>query len=123
MGWQEGEFATVYGNNRLEATESAIDGSAVGRALLAFAAEMVDWKCSPTELLEILAERMGKKVAKSAGWPKSTQQFTNELRRLAPQLRMRGVGVEFSRTREGRIVWITSCRALAVLGGGGGASE
>jgi hypothetical protein len=123
LGWQEGEFTTVYGNNRLEATESAIDGSAVGRAVLAFADEMMDWKCSPTELLEILAERVGKKVAKSRAWPKSIPLFTNELRRLAPQLRMRGVGVEFSRTREGRIVWITSFRALAVLGGGGEVRE
>jgi hypothetical protein len=60
----------------------------------------------------------GKKVAKSAAWPESTELFTNELRRLAPQLRMRGVSVEFSRTRDGQIVRITSCQALAVLGSG-----
>jgi hypothetical protein len=123
LGWHEGEFTTVYGNNRLEATESAIDGSAVGTAVLAFAQEMMDWQCSPTELLEILAERAGKKVAKSARWPKSIPLFTNELRRLAPQLRMRGVGVEFGRNRAGRIVRVTSCGALAFLGSGQGASE
>src|SRR5262249_43670176 len=90
LGWHQGELTAAYSNNRLDATETAIDGSAVGRAILAFAAEMMEWKCSPTELLEILAQRAGKKVAKSATWPKSTRCFTNELRRLAPQLRMRG---------------------------------
>jgi hypothetical protein len=116
LGWREGEFTLAYSNNRLDATETAIDGSAVGRAVLAFAAEMIEWKCSPTELVEILRQRVGWRVAKSAAWPKTTRCFTNELRRLAPQLRMRGVSVEFSRTYEGRLIRIASSHGLSLLG-------
>ena len=77
---------------------------------------MLEWECSPTELFERLGEFVGKKAARSAAWPKSTQKFTNELRRMAPQLRMHGVSVVFNRTHEGRVVQIANIRLLGAIG-------
>jgi hypothetical protein len=119
LGWPEGAFLTAYGNNRLDASETAINGSAVANAVVHFAANMLEWQCSPTELFERLSEYVGQKAARSAGWPKTTQKITNELRRMAPQLRIRGVSVIFSRTREGRVVQIASAPFVAAMGSPG----
>jgi hypothetical protein len=46
--------------------------------------------------------------AASAGWPKSCHRLGNELRRVAPQLRMFGLSVNFDRTGKGRFITVTS---------------
>jgi hypothetical protein len=116
LGWHEGAFLTAYGNNHFDASETAINGSVVAIAVFHFATDMLELKCSPTELLERLSEYVGKKTARSAAWPKTTQRFTNELRRMAPQLRTYGVAVIFSRTREGRVVQILKFALLRGTG-------
>jgi hypothetical protein len=50
---------------------------------------------------------VGKQVAASAGWPKSVSTFGNELRRLAPQLRLHGLFIDFERRHDGRIVTLS----------------
>jgi hypothetical protein len=69
---------------------------------------------TPTKLYAKLAEIVGKKIAASADWPKNTEKFGNELRRLAPQLRMHGVNVSFERRHEGRIITLKSERVPIV---------
>jgi hypothetical protein len=65
---------------------------------------------TPTKLYTKLTAIVGKKVAASANWPKHTEKFGNELGRLAPQLRMRGLNVSFERRHEGRIITLKSER-------------
>ena len=65
----------------------------------------------PLSLHAKLTEIVGKKVAASADWPKTSEKFGNELRRLAPQLRLHGMSVSFERRNEGRIITLTSERA------------
>ena len=69
---------------------------------------------TPTKLYAKLTAIVGKKIAASADWPKNTEKFGNELRRLAPQLRMHGVNVSFERRHEGRIITLKSERAPIV---------
>jgi hypothetical protein len=57
-----------------------------------------------------LTAKVGKKVAASANWPKTTGNFGNELRRLAPQLCLHGVSISFERRHEGRMIILTSER-------------
>jgi hypothetical protein len=47
-------------------------------------------------------------TAASARWPKSPQWLTDELRRIAPQLRMHGVNLTFGRTHQGRFISLES---------------
>ncbi len=58
----------------------------------------------------LLTRIVSKKDAAPADWPKTTATFSNELRRLAPQLRMHGVSVGFERRHEGRIITVKSER-------------
>ena len=69
---------------------------------------------TPAKLHANLTEFVGKKIAASADWPKSSTKFGNELRQLAPQLRLHGLSVGFERRNEGRIITLKSERAPTV---------
>ena len=47
-------------------------------------------------------------VAKGAGRLPIGQPLTNEMRRIAPKLRMHGLSINFEKTREGRRVTLTT---------------
>jgi hypothetical protein len=87
--------------------------------LLKLAPTILNWECSPTELFEMLTTKVGRRVAGSAAWPKSTQRFMSELRRLSPQLRMHGLSTVFSRTYQGRRVALVTAGFIAEVTGDG----
>ena len=103
LGWEPGTFLSTYTDNRKEATLTDLLDSPLGNALLQFASLIPSLSGTPAKLHAALTEIAGKKVATSADWPKTTANFSNELRRLAPQLRMHGMSVSFERRHEGRI--------------------
>jgi hypothetical protein len=107
LGWAPGAFGATYEDNRMAATEVSLEGSIVARMVLELAYDRVEWEGTPTELFELMTDGVGRGVARSSAWPKSTRMFMNEVRRLAPQLRMLGVFVVSSRTRERRRVQVT----------------
>jgi hypothetical protein len=107
LGWAPGTFGATYEDNRMAATEVSLEGSIVARMVLELAYDRVEWEGTPTELFELMTDGVGRGVARSSAWPKSTRMFMNEVRRLAPQLRMLGVFVVSSRTRERRRVQVT----------------
>jgi hypothetical protein len=113
LGWEPESFMRAYEESRREATEASLESSPLGDLLLRLAPTILNWECSPTEMFQILTEKVGKKVATSAAWPKSTQQFTTELRRLAPQLRMHGLSIISSRTRLTRLIRVVTAAFLA----------
>jgi hypothetical protein len=41
------------------------------------------------------------------GWPKTFSAFGTELRRIAPQLRVQGIAINFERKHGGRIVTVS----------------
>jgi hypothetical protein len=53
-----------------------------------------------------------KKAAKSAGSPKTTRLFRSELGRLTPQLRMHGLSITTSRTRDTRMIRVVTTAFL-----------
>jgi hypothetical protein len=112
LGWEPESFIWTYEESRREASESSLESSPLGDLLLRLATTMMNWECSPSELYQILTEEAGKKAAKAAAWPKSTQRFTTELRRLAPQLRMHGLSVISSRTRDSRVIRLVTAAFL-----------
>ena len=66
------------------------------------------WSGSPADLHAELTEVVGKSVTASAGWPKGVEKFGRELRRLAPQLRLHGINVQFERRHAGRVIRLTA---------------
>ena len=104
LGWPAGKLLTDYYANRRESTASQIEDSPVAGALHNFAENTRIWTGTATELLSHLVAASGKRIASSARWPKSPGRFTNELRRLSPQLRPHGLSITFERDRERRLI-------------------
>jgi hypothetical protein len=107
LGWGSESFVSTYNTNRKDATLMALDDSAVGSVLLQIAPTMNTWAGSSANLLAALTKIAGKKLAASARWPKTATQFSNELRRVAPQLYMHGLSIQFTRNYEKRLILIT----------------
>ena len=107
LQWPAGMFLADYEDNRREATMTQLEDSFVGSVLLKLAPRMKDWTGTPSQLLSALAVGVGKEMIKSSNWPKSPARLTNELRRIAPQLRIHGLSVTTSRNHHGRVISIT----------------
>jgi hypothetical protein len=110
MGWPAGTFLSAYVENRRDAAISTLDDSVFGTFLL----ERVSyWRsgdaltASPAEWLRRFNEYKDHKATKSARWPKTPSALGNEMRRLAPTLRDRGVAVAFGKNRNSRLITIT----------------
>jgi len=109
LGWPAGSFLSAYNDNRLDATVATLEDSLVGTALLRLVCPLVKhWSGTTTKLHEALTQVVGKKIAASARWPKTSSMLGNELRRIAPQLRMHGLSINFEKIREGRLVTLTT---------------
>jgi hypothetical protein len=110
LGWEPGTFLSTYTDNRKEATLTDLLDSPLGNALLQIASVISEFSETPIKLYGKLTEIVGKKVAAWASWPKTAGNFGNELRRLAPQLRLHGVSISFERRHEGRMIILKSER-------------
>jgi hypothetical protein len=111
LGWPAGTFLSAYSENRQSATALAIEDSPLALVLLesALLGGLRNWTLSPAEMLEDLTRDLSRRVAASARWPKTPRAFSNELRRIAPALRARGIDVGFGRTRDSRLITISRC--------------
>jgi hypothetical protein len=103
-----GTILSDYNNNHTDASATQIEDSVLASAMLERAPKTLNWWGTATELLKELGDRVGKKVTSSARWPKSPSVMTNELRRIAPQLRSNGVSVAFEWTAGKRIICVTT---------------
>ena len=108
--WPRGTFWSAYGNNRDDAVESVIDADPIATAVRAFVANRTDWAGTATELLTLLGEIAGERVAKSKSWPESARALAGGLRRAATFLRKIGIEIGFGREGRGRarIIRITA---------------
>ena len=97
LGLERGQFMAAYQANRNAGNEVALESSPVGRAVIEFVAEVGRWEGTSTELLEQLESRVDDKTKRLDGWPKAARSLSGTMKRLAPNLRTAGVGVEFRR--------------------------
>ncbi len=104
LGWPFGTMLADYEASRREAAAAQIEDSLVATVLLQHAGRLGSWTGTPAELHADLTAAAGRKAAASARWPKSPDRLANELRRIAPQLRMHGLNLTFGRTYKGRFV-------------------
>jgi hypothetical protein len=91
FGWEPGTFIEVYGENRDESHEVALDSSTIGPALRAVAD--AGFHGTASELLEKLGEEAGERATKRKDWP-NPRGLVDELKRLAPNMRALGYLVE-----------------------------
>ena len=107
LGWPAGMFLADYNDNRTESTATQLEDSLVASILRRNAYRLDGWTGTASELLLLLTQGVGKRTASSSRWPKSPWLLSNELRRIAPQLRMHGISVTYERTREKRLLTLT----------------
>jgi hypothetical protein len=106
LHWPAGTFLADYDHNRRSATMTQLEDSVVANALLRYFRTKLHWEGTAAELLFRLTEAMGKKRIASSQWPKTARIFSNELRRIAPQLRFHGLSATFKRNPEKRLITI-----------------
>jgi hypothetical protein len=109
LGWPTEAFLSVYAENRQAASLLALEDSPIAQRLLLRASlrGWRGWTLPATRMLHHLTADKPRGTTSSARWPKSPRELTNELRRIAPLLRTRGITVEFSRTRDNRLITIS----------------
>jgi hypothetical protein len=75
------------------------------------------WKCTASELLQLLEENATERESRSLAWPKSPRSLSNELRRLTPQLERAGLRIHWGRAgkERKRIIEITRITSLATV--------
>ena len=104
LGWGAGTFLSAYNDNRKGATDPLLEGSPVATLLLAMAKQAANWSWSGTtnELYNKVIAAVKFKLGPD--WPKNFSTFGAELRRVAPQLRLHGIAVNFERKRGRSVV-------------------
>jgi hypothetical protein len=114
LGWPAGTFLDAYAENRRVAALHGLEDSVLARTLLDSASlgGLWNWTKSATEMLEELSSGLSARDRSSSGWPRSPRVFTDELRRLAPLLRTRGIAVTFTRTKHARLITIHADRSF-----------
>jgi hypothetical protein len=128
LGFAPGRTLAAYQDNRDQAGTRALDGSILADALRAWLQGRQVWEGSCSQLLKELTQKAGD-TAKTPGWPRSPASLSGMLRRLAPELRRRGIEVELdhfsgARGHRRRAVRVRRCDARDarddVAGGGNG---
>jgi len=115
LGWPAESFLSAYNDNRWDATIAALEDSLMAGTLLRLIGPVVkQWSGTITKLQTALTQIVGKKTAASARWPKTSSTLGNELRRIAPQLRMHGLSINFEKNREGRLVTLTTAHVRII---------
>jgi transcriptional regulator with XRE-family HTH domain len=103
LGWSEGAFMRAYGGNIADQHQTALDATAWGAHLM----NLLDgrnepWSGTATELLIQLENRAGDAGRRRRGFPQSPRALAGDLKRLAPNLRALGVGVQFLKVGKSR---------------------
>jgi hypothetical protein len=110
LGWQPGSFLAQCLANRRRAYAVALEELPIVEALRCLVEVHKygpDRAGAPSQILEELGYFVNDQTRRSAQWPKNASSFSNQLRRIAPQLRAIGINVEFDRQRTGRLIRIS----------------
>ena len=100
-----GEFLASYIGNRQTANETVLESSSVAASIQ----RLIDgggFEGTASDLLERLNQGVDDRTErlheKDKSWPKSPRALTNALRRLAPNLRIAGLDIQFWRESSGK---------------------
>ncbi|MBA2276202.1 MAG: hypothetical protein H0W06_00435 [Chloroflexia bacterium] len=97
LGWESGVFAATFEAGQCISDALAVESLPIGPAVMALMENNSDWKGTATELLDKLSPLVGDRVTRDPDWPKRANRLSNQLNRLAPNLRTLGIEVTFDR--------------------------
>ena len=96
----EGTFWSAYCDNSDKSVDSVLDADPVAAAVRALLVQQTEWTGTASELLDVLGQLSGDRVAKSKAWPDNPRALAGRLRRAATFLRK--IGIEITFDRKGR---------------------
>jgi hypothetical protein len=97
-----GEFLTAYRENRQDAHGQALDACPIVEPLERFMSDVSEWSGTATELLAELNRKTDETKRSHPKWPKDGPRLSGQLRRIAPNLRSRGLDVRHSKESSGQ---------------------
>jgi hypothetical protein len=104
--WKAGGFLEVYTANQDTALTSTLDGDLIAdlvRGLLHTPAHLslsLPWTGTAKDLLAALNDRVADHIKRQKGFPSQPRSVANQLRRLAPALRLVGIDVMFAKASD-----------------------
>ena len=114
LGLAPGEFLTAYRENRKDAHGQALEACPIVEPLERFMSDKSEWAGTATDLHAALEEKTAERQQARPGWPKNGTGLSGQLRRIAPNLRSRGLDIKTSRESGGqrkRIITIAKVSA------------
>lgn len=111
LGFAPGDFVDAFNANRDAASAIAIDDSPIAAALFEMGRDRNFWSGSARDLMRELRGQSGADDF-PVTWPRSPQNFSNQLARITPGLRGRGVIID-------RIGLVKNVRTIEVRWTGG----
>jgi ABC-type dipeptide/oligopeptide/nickel transport system ATPase subunit len=102
LGLAPGGFLTAYRENRQDAHGQALDACPVVEPLEHFMSDVCEWTGTATELLTVLDSKSDQTKRSHPKWPKDGTRLSSQLRRIAPNLRSRGLDYKQSRESGGQ---------------------
>ncbi len=108
LGWPEGSFMAAYASSIGEQNQEALSSSVVYEPLLKLIGDDPEfaWSGSPQQLLDELTKSVDEKISRLPEWPKNARSLSNQLKRIAPNLRSIGVEVSVGKANRQRITRI-----------------
>lgn len=113
LGWPAGAFMRAYRSSISDQTEEALAGSLIADPIRQLVEKRGEWHGTATELLSEIECDVDNAVTRRSHWPKSPKSLSDQLTRIAPNLRHAGIDFEPAR-KDGhgrRILRLAKCDA------------
>jgi hypothetical protein len=102
LGLAAGEFLRAYRDNRQDAHGQALDACPIVEPLERFMSDKSEWTGTATDLHAALEDKTTERQQARPGWPKDGTRLSGPLRRIAPNMRSRGLDITLSREPGGQ---------------------
>ncbi len=115
LGWTPGTFLRAYASNESEADARVVEAESLADAILKLIAQVREWKGTATTLLQDIHQSREYGDFQPRDLPGTAESVGLRLRRIAPNLRRRGIEVDFDRGCNNRLISIRKVSPAAVI--------
>jgi hypothetical protein len=107
LGWEAKDFVDAYNGNRDSANDLSLEASLIAgyvkwQAAIGRTMERGCYTGTAKELLDSFNFKASDREKRQNAWPKNERSLSNQLRRIAPNLRAVGIDIEFYREPGGK---------------------
>ncbi len=122
LGLDSGEFVDIYNKNRSEANNLALEYSLIAPIIIGLVENKTEWVGIAKDIKDKLDLQSDIPTQRNPFYPKSSMKVANDLRRIAPNLRLGGIDVKFD-SDEGKREAGTGSRLIRITKLNGNSSQ